>query len=128
MEESILISTKKILNVSTDDTSFDLDIITFINSAFSNLHDLGIGPIEGFSIEDDEATWADFGDVPLWILSLVKTSIFLRVRMLFDPPATSYLQGAVQRQIDEHDWRLSVNREATGWVDPNPPVVVLDGE
>jgi hypothetical protein len=82
MEQSILKSTKKILNIGVDDESFDLDILTYINTAFSHLHQLGIGPDEGFVIEDAEATWEDFlGPEPaLPILSAVKTNVHLRVR------------------------------------------------
>lgn len=121
MEQSILRATKKVLNIGLDDDSFDLDIITHINSAFSNLHQLGIGPIEGFVIDDEEAVWADFGISSTPMLSLLKTCIYLRVRLLFDPPTTSYLRDASEAQVREHEWRLSTLREATDWVDPDPP-------
>lgn len=128
MESSILKSIKKILGIGLDDDSFDLDIVIHINSAFSTLQDLGIGPVAGFVIEDDEASWDDLGINDLAILSELKTCIYLQVRLLFDPPATSYLIDALTRQLTEHQWRLSVKREATGWVDPDPPaVVVTDG-
>ncbi len=126
METSILKSTRKVLGIGTDDASFDLDIITFINSAFSNLFSIGLGPVEGFFIEDEEADWEDLGIDSVPILSQVKTCIFLRVRMLFDPPQTSYLVEAMSRQIQEHDWRLNEMREQTAWVDPDPPVVLID--
>lgn len=121
MEESILRATKKVLGIGLDDDSFDLDVITHINSAFSNLHQLGIGPIDGFAIDDEEAEWADFGISSTPTLSLLKTCIYLRVRLLFDPPTTSYLLSATQQQVQEHEWRLSVLRESTDWVDPDPP-------
>lgn len=123
METSILNSTKKILGLDSEDTSFDLDIITHINSAFSILNQLGIGPPSGFTIEDETAEWADFGVTDEPTLNLLKTCVYLRVRMLFDPPTTSYLQSALSRQIEEHDWRLSTMRETTAWVDPNPPII-----
>lgn len=125
MEDSILISVKKILNVPADDDSFDVDIVSHINSAFSNLHQLGVGPPDGFWIEDDDAEWQDFGITSTPILSQLKTCIYLRVRMLFDPPQTSYLIGALEKQIVEHEWRLNVMREETDWVDPNPPEVMI---
>lgn len=124
MEQSILNSTKKILNVNPDDDSFDLDIITHINSAFSVLHQLGIGPPDGFFIEDDTETWADFlpaGPTPM--IKEVQTCVYLRVRLLFDPPQTSYAIAALERQIGEHEWRVNVMRENVDWVDPDPPVV-----
>jgi hypothetical protein len=123
METSILNSTKKVLGISPDDTSFDLDICTDINSAFSILNQLGIGPPSGFMIQDETADWADFGVTDVPTLNLLKTCVHLRVRMLFDPPTTSYLQDAFTRQILEHEWRLSTMREATAWVDPDPPTL-----
>lgn len=110
MEESILNSTKKILGLEKNYIPFDLDIITHINSAFSLLNQLGIGPTDGFSISDDTAEWADFG-VPDNQLHLIKTYIYLRVRLLFDPPGTSFLLEAAQNQIKEYEWRLSTLRE-----------------
>lgn len=125
MEESILLSTKKVLGLAPEDTSFDLDVITHINSTFSNLHDLGLGPVDGFMIEDEEAVWADVV-TNIRILSQVKTYVYLKVRLVFDPPTTSYVLNAMKDQIAEHEWRLSAVREATAWVDPNPPVVMAD--
>src|SRR3954453_6607329 len=114
MEMSILNSTKKILGIASDYTAFDLDVITHINSAFSTLTQLGVGPAEGFMIEDDTAVWTDFilGDPEY---NQVKSYVFLRVRLLFDPPATSYLITAYQDQIRELEWRLNTHREETQW-------------
>jgi hypothetical protein len=122
MEQSILKSTKKVLGIGPDDTSFDLDVITHINSAFSHLHQLGVGPAEGFVIEDETATWDQFMVTSPPILSLLKTCVYLRVRMLFDPPTTSYLVTAMEQQIVEHEWRLNVLREGTDWIDPTAEV------
>jgi len=132
MEQSILISTKKILGIDKDYTVFDLDIITHINTAFSTLTQLGVGPANGFMIEDDTAVWSDFiPDYPAGAAppsgddlqyNSVKTYVFLKVRQLFDPPSTSYLITAVEKQIQELEWRLNVHREEDGWVDPNPPL------
>ncbi len=110
MERSILTSTKKILGVAENYTAFDLDIIMHINDGLSSLNQLGIGPIEGFAIEDDSAIWDDL-ILPLTQLSMVKTYIFIKTRMLFDPPTTSFLIDAMNKQIQEHEWRLSVFRE-----------------
>lgn len=119
MEQSILTSTKKVLGIAEDYTVFDLDIITHINTAFSTLTQLGVGPIEGFMINDAEALWTDFISDDFQYNS-VKSYVFLRVRQLFDPPQTSYLISAVDTQIKELEWRLNVHREETGWVDPDP--------
>lgn len=120
MENSILTSTKKILGVAADYTAFDLDIITHINSSLSILHQLGIGPSAGFSIEDDSAEWDELA-LSTHQLGMVRTYIFLKTRMLFDPPTTSFLIEATEKQIREHEWRLSTNRE---WdLDPVDPAI-----
>jgi hypothetical protein len=117
MSDSILISTKKALGIDASYTAFDPDIIMHINSVFGILNDLGLGPINGFMIEDDTALWDDYleGDLNL---NSVKTYIYLRVRMLFDPPQTSYLINALEAQYKELEWRLSVRREDTEWIAP----------
>jgi hypothetical protein len=112
MENSILLSTKKILGIAPDYLVFDLDIITHINSSLSIVNQLGVGPMGSMAIEDESAEWDDL-DIPQNQLSLVRTYIFLRVRMLFDPPGTSFLIDAMTKQIQEHEYRLSYFREAT---------------
>lgn len=113
MENSILISTKKVLGLDAAYTVFDQDVIMHINAAFSILNQLGVGPVEGFMIEDDAAVWDDFmlleGSEPS--KSLVKTYVQLKSRMLFDPPTTSFLLEAMTNQIKEYEWRLNVFRE-----------------
>lgn len=115
--DSILDSTKKILGIEADYTAFDVDITTHINSAFSTLTQLGVGPAEGFAIADKNDVWGDFlGDDPR--LNSVKSYVYLRVRMLFDPPGTSFLLDALKQQVKEYEWRLNVTREEDGWTDP----------
>lgn len=126
MEQSILTSTKKILGIAEDYTVFDLDIITHINSAFSILTQLGVGPAAGFMIDDATAVWTEFIVEEDFQYNSVKSYVFLRVRQLFDPPSTSYLISAVERQISELEWRLNVHREETDWVDPDPPRQPID--
>lgn len=127
MESSILISTKKILGISEDYTAYDLDIITHINTAFSILAQLGIGPSEGFMIEDDSAMWGDFitnvAGIDDMQFNAIRSYIFLRVRQLFDPPTTSYLIESFDRQIRELEWRLNVHREESV---PTPIPIVED--
>lgn len=116
MEQSILRSTKKILGLDADYTPFDLDIITFINSAFSVMAQLGVGPSDGFMIEDDEPKWTDITYVdpvlleslplPTKQLNMVKTYVYLRARRQFDPASTRFVIDAVNQQIEEHEWRL----------------------
>ena len=112
MEPSILVNTKKILGLNADYTSFDLDILTHINAAFSTLHQLGIGPSDGFSVEDDTTEWNDFlANGP--ILNTVKSYIYLKVRMLFDPPSTSFAIESMKQQIEEFENRLVLANELT---------------
>jgi hypothetical protein len=119
MESSILTSTKKTLGITKDYTAFDLDIITHINAVFAILFQFGIGQVDGFMIEDDNATWDEF-EVPQHQLNLIRTLMFLRVRLLFDPPTTSFLLEAMNKQISELEWRLSVFREGDQWVSAFP--------
>lgn len=125
METSILNSTKKILGIAEDYTVFDLDIITHINTAFSTLAQLGVGPTAGYMINGSEEVWTDFIAEDFQYNS-VKSYVFLKVRQLFDPPQTSYLISATEKQIEELEWRLNVHREETGWVDPDPPRYPID--
>jgi hypothetical protein len=122
MDTSILNSTKKILNIDPAYTQFDQDILTHINAVFSVLQQLGVGPVGGFFVTDNSATWDQFlatADEQVQ-LNLVKSYVFLKVRMLFDPPTTSFLLESMNKQIGEFEWRLNVMREETGWTDPNP--------
>lgn len=121
METSILTSIKKVLGIDADYTVFDQDIIMHINTAFSTLTQLGVGPSSGFEIQDDTAEWANYIDTDMELNS-VKTYIGLRVKQLFDPPATSYLVSAMEKQIEQLEWRLNQHREETQWTDPDPPV------
>lgn len=118
MTDSILDSTKKILGVAEDYDVFDLDIITHINLAFSIINQLGVGPEEGFFIEDETAVWSDFL-VPPNVLNMTRTYVYLKVRSLFDPPSTSYLIEATEKQIKEYEWRLNTFREVL--LPPQPP-------
>lgn len=127
MEPSILKSTKKLLNVSPDDDSFDLDIMTHINNAFSNLHDIGVGPEDGFVIEGEDEEWTDFlPEEDKVKLSKAKAVVFLSTRMAFDPPNSGFLKDAIEGQLNEAMWRLNVNREQEDWVDPDPVIIVID--
>ena len=105
--ESILTSIKKLLGIDEEYTQFDNDIIMHINTVFLNLTQLGVGPEEGFLIEDDSATWDDFiGDSNQ--LQAVKTYVYLKVKLLFDPPLSSSVIESINRIISELEWRLNV--------------------
>lgn len=102
--ESILTSIKKLLGITEDYTHFDTDVIMHINSVFFVLKDLGVGPSKGFRIKDKESKWNDFlsedDD-----LEAVKTYVYLKVKLIFDPPVGSALD-AVKNLISELEWRL----------------------
>lgn len=105
--DSILTSIKKLLGISEDDTSFDQDIIMHINTVFTILTQLGIGPANGFYIEDDGAIWNDFvSNDPR--LNSIKTYIYMKVRMMFDPPTIGSVAEAMNKNISELEWRLNV--------------------
>ena len=110
--ESILTSIKKLLGITEEYDQFDPDIIMHINSVFMILTQLGVGPTEGFSIEDDTAVWTDFiQDVKK--LESVKTYIYLKVKLAFDPPLSSAVIESMNRLINELEWRLNVAAEST---------------
>lgn len=118
MEQRILISVKKVLGLPEADTSFDVDITMHINSALARLNQLGIGPAEGFMIEDATVTWDAFvGSDPR--LSQIRTFTYAYVRLLFDPPGTSYALSSMEKQIDKLEWLLNVQREEDQWTDPS---------
>lgn len=118
--DSILTSVKKLLGIPEEAIHYDFDIIIFINSAFSTLNQLGIGPKEGFMIEDAESKWDDFiGNQTATekivqsedfkkLLQCVKQYVFQKVKIAFDPPSTSFHLEAINKQISELEWRMSV--------------------
>lgn len=110
--ESILTSIKKLLGITEEYTHFDQDIIMHINSVFMILNQLGVGPSKCFHIEDDIPTWNDFIPEDQNVES-VKSYMFLKVKLLFDPPASSTVLQSMTQAIDELEWRLNVS------VDPN---------
>ena len=106
MDSSILTSIKKLLGIAEEDTSFDQDIIMHINTVFAILAQLGVGPTNGFSIEDDGAIWSDYlGNSTN--LELVKSYIYMKVRSMFDPPTSSILADAMNKNISELEWRIN---------------------
>lgn len=110
--ESILTSIKKQLGIDKEYTQFDDEIIMHINSVFTTLTQLGVGPSTGFHIEDESAIWTDFvSDISR--LHAVKTYIYMKVRLIFDPASLqSATLAAYERQIQEFEWRLNVAVES----------------
>lgn len=146
MADSILTSIKKIVGITEADTSFDTDIIMHTNTVFSVLTQLGVGPTDGFMIEDAVPTWDDFLSVEQVgtlqtdgtvvytdqqlsaakkLMNMVKTYVYLRVRLIFDPPQTSFVNESLNKQIEELEVRISIAREGDSWVDPVPAATVV---
>lgn len=131
MNESILNTTKKLLGLAENYDAFDTDVIININSVFSTLNDLGVGPSLAFKINDADAVWADFFLDQVDIED-VKTYMYLRLRLAFDPPATSFGISAFERQVKEHEWRL-MDRKTPPYVpdqeipDSEDEELILDG-
>ena len=107
MEESILASIKKLLGIPEEYKQFDADIIMHINSVFSILTQLGVGPSNGFSIQDEDRGWHDFIGEDNKI-EMVKSYIHLKVKLLFDPPLSSAVIEAINQMVKELEWRINV--------------------
>lgn len=105
--DSILTSIKALLGIAEDYEQFDMQIIMHINTVFTILSQLGIGPEEPFSILDKSITWSDF-DTKSHSLESIKTYIYLRVKLYFDPPANSFTTDALEKQAKELEWRMMV--------------------
>lgn len=110
--ESILTSVKKMLGIVEEYTHFDSDLIMHINSVFGILNQLGVGPSEGFRIKDDSDEWEDFISAGAK-LEFVKSYMYMKVRMIFDPPTSSAVMESMKNTISELEWRINVA------VDPN---------
>lgn len=120
MSTSILNSIKKVLNLPIDDTDFDQDVLMHVNSVFATLAQLGVGPPTGFMIEDATTTWDAFLGTDL-LLNSVKSYMYLKVRLMFDPPQNPHIFTALEKNAQEFEWRLNVTREGETWVPPTPP-------
>lgn len=116
VDDSILQDVKQMLGVEWDDDTFDLDIKNHINTVFFNLNQIGVGPADGFVIEDESTLWDAYIGTSK-NLHAVKTYIFTRVRLLFDPPTNGFLVTSLQQQADKLEWTLMVE------VDPIPSEV-----
>lgn len=115
--DSILTSIKKLLGIEEEYEHFDPNIVMCINSAFTILTQLGVGPSNGFSISDKESKWSDFIE-DMSKIEAVKTYVHMRVRLLFDPPTNSSLIESINQTIDELEWRLNVAADTSSGGDP----------
>lgn len=109
--ESILTSIKKMIGPEEEVTDFDTDLIIHINSALMILTQLGVGPVGGFSITDSSATWNDFlGDESK--IEAVKSYVYMKVKLMFDPPTNSALIEAMNQTIRELEFRINIEAES----------------
>lgn len=110
--ESILTSIKKAIGIAEEYDHFDPELIMHINSVFSDLREIGVGPSEGFVIEDETSSWVDFipSSDKMWFEN-VKSYMCLRVQLLFDPPTNSSLLASKERQVEKLEWRLNYAAE-----------------
>lgn len=106
MTDSILDTVKKMLGPDSEDTHFDTDIIVLINAAISILTQLGIGPKEGFAIMDDSATWAQFIGTDKRLSGIIGY-IYMKVKIVFDPPTSAAILQAMKDEIKEYEIRAS---------------------
>lgn len=112
--ESILTSIKKLLGIDESYSHFDPDLVMHINSVFSILTQMGVGPSDGFSITGKDENWSDFLQDNPARMQLVKSYMNLKVKLLFDPPLSSAALDAINRQISEFEWRLFVAADPVG--------------
>lgn len=110
--ESILDSIKKQLGIVPDYTVFDDQILLYINAAFSTLHQLGIGPEEGFEIVDDTTIWDSVVTEPRF--NSIKSYVGMKVKLMFDPPTSSFALDALKNQIAGYEWRITSEKECYG--------------
>lgn len=117
--DSILLTIKKLIGMDENYNAFDVDIIIAINGSFMILNQLGVGPDDPFSITGSEETWRDFSET-IGQNELVKNYIYLRTKLLFDPPTTGVLHEAIERQIAEFEFRLMVQSKNKGGDEDDP--------
>ena len=113
--DSILTSIKKLLGIGEEDEHFDNDIIMHINSVLFILTQIGVNPELNFSISDKTKVWGDY-ILPTQNLEIIKSYIYLKVRLLFDPPLSGALVEIMKTQANEYEWRIMVS------VDPKPVI------
>lgn len=112
MEDSILDSVKNSLGIQKGLTAFDQDIIMNINSVFSVLNQIGVNSsTNSYRIEDNNTTWRElFGDNDV-LVDMLKTYTYLKVRIIFDPPTSSFVLESIKAQAQELEWRINVEAE-----------------
>lgn len=111
VEESILGTIKKMLGITYDYEQFDVDIIVHINSAFATLAQIGSELKEGYTITDKYNVWSEYTE-DIKILDMIKTYIYLKTRLIFDPPASSMVAEAIKSTIKELEFRIQLQTDS----------------
>lgn len=111
MDDTILGSVKKLLGISEKDEAFDLDIVININSVFSTLYQIGVGEEEHPYIMDGTSTWGEVFSNRTDLVDFIKLYTYLKVRVIFDPPTSSFVLDALNKQIQELEWRIQIQAE-----------------
>lgn len=111
-DTSILNDVKHVLGFTPDYDAFDSDLIIHINSAFFTLYQLGVGPKDVYTIEDEKSKWSDYTSDKAMLMTL-PLYMGLKVRQDFDPPSTSFTQESLQKQIAQLEWRLYIQAEGS---------------
>ena len=111
--DSILTSIKKLLGITEDYTHFDHDLVMHINGVLMVLNQLGVGVSEGFVISDKSATWLDFVSEDYKTqIGMLQIYVYMKVRLVFDPPQSSAAMKAMEELIKEYEWRLNIDAES----------------
>lgn len=112
-DQSIFVTIKRMLGLNMDETEFDTDILIHLNSAIGVLNDLGVGPKDGFVVTGEAETWADLlGDDSRF--EIVKSFLYLKTKIVFDPHTSSILMQAMEKQISEYEWRICSRSDLNG--------------
>lgn len=109
--DSILASVKKMIGIDESYDAFDDQIIMCINTVFMTLKQLGVGPTDGYFIEDSNDLWSDYLGDNYTKLRSVRTYTALKVKMIFDPPTSSIVADAMNKSIAELEWRINVDAD-----------------
>lgn len=132
MTNSILLTVKKMLGIAEEYKAFDIDIIVDINATFLTLNQLGVGPSTPFQITGDDEIWSDF--INPEEMPGIQTYIYMRTRLMFDPPTNSFLVDSMKKQCEEFEWRMMMqaewnkNASVSPPEEPEPPVDDSEGE
>ena len=112
LKTSILNDVKESIGIVPEYDVFDNQLIICINSVFSTLHQLGVGPVEGFSIDGPDTKWDEYVDSSRF--NFIRSYMIMKVHVMFDPPTSSIAMEALNKQIAEYEWRINSEVECYG--------------